>query len=195
MWLIATVECSDAIPGVANLSREKKFSSTTSQQLAATRAAAYEYPESHLILRAIELQAYEKLPQHEVGWLARRTGLSHAEEERALRLLETAGQIEFAQGKWSVSGEAMVDTRSDPQKSRDLRAHFIEQAKAALLAEQDGIFGYNLFSISRKDLERVRAIHGRYFQEINELIAQSSPNEEVVLFSTQLFAIQGGCSR
>jgi len=54
---------------------------------------------------------------------------------------------------------------------------------------RDGIFGYNLFSVSRRDLNRLREMHLRYYREMQEVIAQSTPSEHVALFAAQLICL------
>ncbi len=53
----------------------------------------------------------------------------------------------------------------------------------------EGTFGYNLFSISNADLVKVREIHLRYYREMQEVIARSTPNERIVFFGAQLYAL------
>jgi hypothetical protein len=52
-----------------------------------------------------------------------------------------------------------------------------------------GIFGYNLMAVSRADLARLREMHIAYFQSMQALVAASAPSECVVLFNTELFAL------
>jgi hypothetical protein len=162
------------------------------QRLMAVRRAAYDQPESHLFLRAMELESYRRLPRHEPGFLAQRLGLTAEQESSALKLLEAAGQIVHEGEKWRLTDEPVVDTRVDPVRSRQLRAHWLRRAAAAVEEGTAGTFAFNLFSVSQRDLERARAIHRRYYQEMVELIRASQPNERVVLFATQLYELDEG---
>ena len=49
-----------------------------------------------------------------------------------------------------------------------------------------GNFGYSLFAISRRDLQRLRDLHLEYVRAMQELIARSQPSECVGLFCAQL---------
>jgi len=159
------------------------------RRLVATRQAAYDQPESHLVLRALELEDYQRLAAHRSGFIADRLGLSLEQELACLRLLEAAGQIQLVSGKWQTSGEPMVDTRADQRRSRQLRAFWLRQAADALESGAAGTFGYNLFSISQADLDKARTLHARYFQELQELVRASRPNERIVMFATQLYTL------
>ena len=71
--------------------------------LASTRAAwhdlqaqlrvAYDLPWSHAVLRALELSDYRRLPRHEPGFVARRSGISLRIEIDVLAALAAAHQI------------------------------------------------------------------------------------------------------
>jgi transcriptional regulator with XRE-family HTH domain len=159
------------------------------QRLVNIRVAAYEHPESHLVLRALELKAYQALPQHRPGFIAERLKLTRKQEQQSLELLEAAGQIELRAGKWVTTDEPFVDTRSDAARSRKLKAFWLRRAADAVEQGAVGTFGYNLFSISEADLVKVNALHRRYYAEMSEIIGSSQPNERVVLFAAQLFTL------
>jgi hypothetical protein len=44
-------------------------------------------------------------------------------------------------------------------------------------------------AVSRKDLARLRELHIGYFHEMQAPVADSAPSECVVLFNTELFAL------
>jgi len=101
----------------------------------------------------------------------------------------SAGQIRFQDGKWHTTDEPFIDTRTDQQRSRQLRAYWLRRAAQAVEGGTPGTFGYSLFSVSERDLEKVRQVHLRYYREITELIAASEPSERVVLFAAQLYEL------
>jgi hypothetical protein len=47
---------------------------------------------------------------------------------------------------------------------------------------------YNLFSVSRADVERIRALHKAYFRELKAIVAESKNSRCVALATTQVFA-------
>lgn len=159
------------------------------QTLQAARKAAYDVPWSHAVLRALELTEYAKLESPRPGWLARRLGISRAEEERCLKTLAAAHLIRKHGARWLVDHTQTIDTRSDPERSRKLKAEWLKVALARLGAGVPGAFSYNLMAVSRKDLARLRELHIGYFREMQALVADSEPSECVVLFNTQLFAL------
>jgi DNA-binding phage protein len=157
--------------------------------LEAARKTAYDVPWSHAVLRALELVDYQKLPRHLPGWLASRLGISRQEENRCLSALSTARQIKLQNGRWLVDQTQTIDTRAEPARGRRLKAEWMKVAQERLEAGAPGVFSYNLMSISRRDLARLRAMHIDYFRSMQALVADSAPSECVVLFNTELFAL------
>jgi DNA-binding phage protein len=159
------------------------------RRLQASREAAYARPESHMVLRCLELADYRALRTHSDQLIAKRLGLDERRVRECLELLEAAGQIRWVDDKWNAGEESAIDTRHDPVRARALKAWWLRTAATQLESGREGIFGYNLFSISAADLTKVREIHLRYYREMQDVIANSKPNERVVYFGAQLFAL------
>jgi DNA-binding phage protein len=156
------------------------------RRLEAARRSAYDSPLSHAVLRALELEAYRALPRHVAGWIAQRLGISREQEDESLKLLRETGQIRRRRGRWQVVESTLVDTHRDPAGARRLREFWAQQSVEHLKAHPDTAFAYNLFSVSRQDLERIRALHRSYFRELRAIVAQSSPAQAVALVSMSL---------
>jgi DNA-binding phage protein len=159
------------------------------RRLKAVREAAYSRPLSHVVLRALELSAYRALPTHDLGFLAQCLDMPERDVAEAIELLHAAGQVRPQGQHWVPVDEAVIDMRADKALSKKLKSFWLEQAAVRALTDTEGMFGYNLFSVSEKDLERLRALHLRNYREMQEIIAQSQPNERVVLFAAQLFCL------
>jgi transcriptional regulator with XRE-family HTH domain len=159
----------------------------------AARNVAFEAPWSEAILRLLETRAYQALPRHEVGWLARRLGIPEEEETRVLSLLTTAAIIERRRRKWVPAGVLTVDTRGRPEALRELRTHWarvgLERAGAPSALDS---FSYNVCSLSTADRERVRQLLRAAFREIRSIVAASEPTESVALVILQLVALGEG---
>lgn len=155
--------------------------------LETARAVALELPWSHAVLRTIELESYRALPHHEPGFIAKRLRISRDEEERCLSLLEKSGHIEKHCGRY-VAGRALtVDTRANPEAGRKLVAFWAQTGVERLSAGSRGLFSFNLFTVSERDLKRLRELHLAYFRELRAIISQSEPAERVVVANVQLF--------
>lgn len=162
--------------------------------LQAAREAAYGQPWSHAVLRAIELQDYLALPRHEPGWLARRLGITEQLEQASLEALERSGQIRRQGQHYRPVQLQLVDTRSDPDRARELRAGWAAVGVERLRSGAPGMLSYNLSSVSRADLERIEQLQRAHYRQIVSIIAESTPSECVVLYAAQLLALSGGGS-
>jgi len=163
--------------------------------LEAARTLAYDVPWSHAVLRALELSDYQALRRHQPGWLARRLGISREEEDRCLSALATARQIKLERRLWVADETKTIDTRAHRERGRRLKAEWLRVALERLESGVPGIFGYNLMAVSRADLARLREMHIAYFRSMQALVADSAPSECVVLFNTELFALDEPAQR
>lgn len=159
------------------------------QQLTAVRRLAYDAPWSQAVLRVLELERYARLPVHEPGWIASALGIPQAVEEACLQSLLAADQVLIRDGKYVVNTQPFVDTRSDPERAQQLKDWWLEVARERLRDGSPGVWAYNLFSVSQRDLTRLEDLHRAYFREMQRIVAESSPGERVALFCAQLFAL------
>jgi hypothetical protein len=159
--------------------------------LEAARNVAYDVPWSPAVLRVLELEDYTKQKRHRPGWIATRIGISEEEEAHCLDALLAARQVRLERGRYVIDRTRTVDTRADPKRSREVRAHWIDVARERLTRGVNGTFGYNVMSLSLADLDKLRELHVAYFRDMQALVADS-PSECVVLFNTQLVRLDGG---
>ena len=164
------------------------------QTLEASRATVNDAPWSHAVLRALELSEYRRLPKHQPGWIAQRTGISLQEEQRCLNLLARSGQIRYHQQRWSPRSVVTVDTRHDPHAARKLAGWCAKQGADYLDQGTPGNFAFNLFAVSERDLERLRQLQRDYFRQLRSIVASSKPAERVVVANMQLFALDSRAS-
>lgn len=159
------------------------------EELETARRVAVELPWSHAVLRALELRDYLSLPQHQPGFIAAKLGIFLDEEQRCLSLLSRSGQIHKRRGLWRVKRVQTVDTRSAPGAGKHLLWWWARLGADRLEAGRQGRFAYNLFTVSERDLERLRELQLAYFRELRSIVAQSEPAERVVVANLQLFAL------
>jgi DNA-binding phage protein len=184
----ATFRVLDFLSGFVDLTKLPSVADEWSV-LQAARKSAYDVPWSHAVLRALELTDYSKLSKHRPGWIAARLGISLDEEELCLSTLAAARQIRMHEHRWVIDQTQTVDTRADPARSRKLKAEWMKVALSRLEGGGPGTFSYNVMAISRADLARLRELHSAYFRNMQALVTDSAPSECVVLFNTQLFAL------
>jgi transcriptional regulator with XRE-family HTH domain len=173
---------------VAVFADPAKLASTADEwaALSASREAALRHPWSHAVLRVLELEQYAQLSRHERGFIAGILGIPLREEEACLDVLRRSGQIRLEGRRWVVGTQRTVDTRSARVEGHDPRGFWLEVAHDNWRKKTPGIYGYNLCSLSEADFQRLQQLHRRFFAEMREIVAQSSPNQRVALVTTQL---------
>jgi transcriptional regulator with XRE-family HTH domain len=160
------------------------------RRLQVARRAAYDMPWSHVVLRALETESYRALPEHEPGWIARRFGFSEGEERKCIEMLSVTGQIRRRDGRWEPDRVFAVDTRQQEARNRALKSWWSRLAAERVVAGDEGLFSYNLFTVSETDLSRLRELHLAYFRELRAIADASEPAERVVLANVQLFPLE-----
>ena len=122
--------------------------------------------------------------------IAHRLGISEQEETRCLELLSRTHQISLRRGRWVINKSLMVDTRADPERSLAVRAWWTQVALERIQAGHSEAFSFNLFSVSEADLARIREAYRAFFQQMRAIIADSAPNEKVVLFCSLMVPLE-----
>jgi transcriptional regulator with XRE-family HTH domain len=157
-------------------------------QLEAARRLSQQEPWSQAVFLALELHDYRALDTHRGGWIATRVGVSRETEETCLALLEQAGQIRRDDaGRWEVVRSQTVDTRRAGVSGAKL--WWSEMAAKRIQEGAPGSFAYNVFSVSREDLERLKEMQRQYFRSVRSVVADSKPSECIAVMNLQLFEL------
>lgn len=159
------------------------------RQLQAARQAAFTSPWCHAVLRLLETQHVQRASSVTAAALASELGLTTTEVEASLRLLETTQQIARTEKGWDVRQLDNVDTASDPEAVLRLKAWAARVGLERLERNDEGLYSYNLFCVSRKDYDKIQALHRAYFRQVRAIVAESKPSENVVLMNLQLFKL------
>jgi transcriptional regulator with XRE-family HTH domain len=180
---------------VAQFADPAKLSSTrlAYRDLQAQEKLAYDLPLSHAVLRALELVSYRALPAHDPGFLGRQIGLDPKAEEYYLSELAQSGQIRWDGTHWVVERVLTVDTRKDPVRNRQLKAHWAEAALERLRQgseDPDALFSFNLFAISADSFRAIRELHLEYYDRVRAIIERSTDPDRVVLMNLQLVPLR-----
>jgi hypothetical protein len=162
------------------------------RELDAGRRAAFDLPWSHAVLRVLELESYRKQPAHRPGFIAAQLGISLDEESACIDALVHSGQLEWHGAHYHTREVRLTDTRQNPEAGRTLKIWWTRRALERLEQNADGLFSYNLFSVSERDYQRLRQLHLDYFRELRSIVAQSEPLERVVLAHLSLLPLAGG---
>jgi hypothetical protein len=159
------------------------------QRQTLARRAAYERPWSHAVLRCLEL--YEDKPRApKPAVIAKKLGIDVGEVEECLRLLQESRQIRRRGARWVLDPTQAVELGADRRAARGLAAWWVSVA-AERAARQQGMFAYNLCSVSARDLQRIAELQRDCLRQVRSIVAQSSPVERVALIGVQVFGLDG----
>jgi hypothetical protein len=174
------------VPIAAVPSLERRF--TTAR---AARSLAFEVPWSEAVLRLLETEAYRKQRRHQRGFIAERLGIPLEHEVECLRRLLEADIVERRGTKYHVSDRNTVDTQGGARALHDLKRHWATVAAERLVEPRDAdFFAYNVMSMSRDDLDRVRELLRGAFREIRSLVAASKPEQVAALVNLELVTFE-----
>ena len=180
-WL-ATLTDPERLPSVARVWK----------QLCLAREAAYSQPWSHAVLRALELQALPSGRSRQIAWLSGRLGIGTADIEAALGVLEQTEQVTRTRRGYAIRERHVVNTAPEPERARELKSTWSKVAVERLDRGAPGSFGYALFAISKRDMVKLRDLHLDYLRAMQQVIAESEPNECVGLYCAQLVDLGEG---
>jgi transcriptional regulator with XRE-family HTH domain len=155
-------------------------------RLQAARAAAYDVPWSHAVLRTLELDASVKPDAVKSAWIAERLGIPESEVNRSLTLLVQSGQVRRRRGVLRVVKSEVVDTSADLARRNALRNFWSRVAVERLARGVPGVHAFNLFTIAEGDVPKLRELHLDFFNRLRALASESSPSERVVLYAGQI---------
>jgi transcriptional regulator with XRE-family HTH domain len=113
--------------------------------------------------------------------VAERLGVPVGDVERVVRVLERGGVILRGDDGLRVLG-LTVDVPADAEAVARQRRHWAATSLDRLAAPHPGDrHAFNVFAVSRADLERLLDLQSRYFRELRAIVAASEPAEVVAL--------------
>lgn len=178
--LIAHLVGPDAVPAAASVWARRE----------ARRNAVIEEPWSQAVLRCLDLADGPR----RADAIARRLQLDPERVARSVAVLALAGQVRIERDDCGdvlvpVPAEAL-DTRRSEATARRLKGFWLDVA-AARLAALDAVndadhYAYNVFSVSRAQLARLRELQQSHWRAVRALVAEDEPPEVVALLNLQL---------
>jgi hypothetical protein len=155
-------------------------------RLDALRSLAYRHPQSEAVLAVLELESYRALSRHDDGWIARRIGWPKRAVAECVQALHDAGVVARRRGLLWTDPRRAVDTRADPEAVLGLKRFWAQVGLERLGSTPDGLFSYNVFTVSEATLAELRTLHLAHYERMRALIASSQPSERVVVANLQL---------
>lgn len=134
------------------------------------------------VVTLLDTEDYRRSGDSDVAYLAARLPLAAAEVERCLEALQEAEVLRSNGSKLELHRALTVDMAGDT--ARRLRTHWAAvSAQRVAEPKPEDLFSYNLFSVSRADYERIKALQKDFFREVRAIVAQSTPSECAGMFA------------
>lgn len=175
--LVAELVEIDEVPVLLALHHQR----TTAKEL------AFVDPWTEAVMRLVETAAYRNLPAHDDTWVAQRLGIETETAARCIARMIDSGLVALEGGRLQSKRALTIFTGGDATRARRLKAHWAHVASDRLASgDEADWFAYNLMSVSRADMERIRGLLQSAYKEIRAIVAASSPEETVGLLQLQL---------
>lgn len=153
----------------------------------AARRLAFDEPWTEAVLRVLESDEYRSQARHVPGLVAQRLGIDPETEARCLERMVDAGVISRDGPRLRIAAPLTVDTRAFPEALAKLRAHWARVALDRVqVARASDVLAYNVMSVSRTDLARIRELLRSTYREIRSIVSASEPPEVAALVNLQL---------
>lgn len=147
---------------------------------------ALDHPWTEALLRLFELSAGSQVP-HDTRRLSRALNVDEATIAAAIAALLEAQLIARDGARYRVLGPMTVDTSGGRSALHAIKAHWSRAAATrALQPQSNDVFGYNVISASRADVERIAELLKHTYREIRAIVASSEPPECAALVNLQL---------
>lgn len=154
-------------------------------RLDAARSLFVREPWAQAVLLVLELPVYRASPAHDDALVARLLGLPADDVARCMRALIDSGQVRPDGARYTLGRVQAVDTRRHPDAGRLLKAFWAREALRRFENGTDGLFSFNVFTISEADYARLQELHLQHWQAVRTLVAGSVPGERLVLMNLQ----------
>tara|TARA_R110002096_G_scaffold299503_2_gene494006 strand:+ start:79231 stop:80127 length:897 start_codon:yes stop_codon:yes gene_type:complete len=165
------------VPAVAELHRQRT----------SAREVAFHEPWTEAVMRLFETEAFRNHERGDVDWIAERLGILPSKAKACVERMLASGIIVTQDGRIHPSKSLTIYTGGDPSRTRLLKSHWAQVATERLeQSHSEDWFAYNVMSISRADLERVKSLMRDTYKEIRAIVASSEPEQAVALVQLQL---------
>jgi hypothetical protein len=157
------------------------------ERVHAARLVAERYPLSQVLLRCLELESNisAKAPES----YADKLGVTQAEEQEMLRLLEATGQIERKGQRWALLTASPLNMRLHRETAHLHRQFWVEVARDRAPLSADALCAYNVCGVSREGFEQLKRLQRDYLQKARAIIEASEPVQRVALLQVNIVGL------
>lgn len=143
-------------------------------------------------------QEYQKLPRHVDGYVARKVGITIAQEKKILQAMEAQGLLQWQNEKYVFPTENFrIHTRTPNfADHKNIISYWL--SRAMLILERQHVAGgfddsvslmsYKVFRVSEEGFKKINERYREFYHEIGRLIREDEGGPELLrAFAMQLF--------
>lgn len=114
--------------------------------------------------------------------LARAFGIEVPQAQELIEAMVHSGAAVRKRGRVMPAPPMTVEVRATPEDLQRIRAHWAQVSSDRVARrEPKDLFSFNVFTVGREDLERVREAQRRFYREVRAIIAESPPEVAAML--------------
>lgn len=145
------------------------------EHIAVQEKEHYSHPAAALVLSAIDLDDYKKLPAHTYAFIARKSGLSTSQVKEIIANLHKAKVIVLKKGKYETLRHQISPALSADGVRTILEYHQarnIEFIKAKYPSKNSSM-GYQVFSMNSNQYEKIMEKYMQFYNSVCKIVNES----------------------
>jgi hypothetical protein len=152
------------------------------------------YPVSGAVLRALELDEYQKFSKHQEGWISKKLGISLQDEVTIIERLKSGRLIAKKDHKYHVLSSSF-NPQGDIEAGIALRLYWLARTKEFVshltsTPSRSTPVGQLVFSCSNEAKEKIVDKYSQFFNEIHTILASDHlPPEQINVLGVQLLDV------
>jgi transcriptional regulator with XRE-family HTH domain len=168
---------------------------TIYNELVARAKEAQEYyslPATSLILSALDLDAYKKLPKHDDLFLKQKTGLDIFEIRKILANLLQMNMVSLKDGRYYSSRHQISPSLKREGIRKILSFHFLRNLKISQSSEPapKSTMGFQVFSINSASYPRIKERYIQFYNDVSKIVNESQDGADQI-YSMTISIING----
>lgn len=183
---VSQIAGSKTLPSIAKkLERERK-----------ERQLHYDHPWIAALLLYMRTLAYDRLPKHLDGFLAKKLGISLALEREVMKQLLSFGAIQKEKGReiFEPTSRSLSTTGDEEGRRRVLEYWTDRCLKTIKKKTPDRVrnsWGYMVFNTSQETLPLIRERYISFYQDVHRIVQESSSvSDQVYVLNVQMLNVE-----
>lgn len=155
----------------------------------------YDYPEAPLILTAMELKEFRRLPSYKPGWIANKIGIDPAREREILNYMLSLGMLRRTGQSYQpliFGTDVSWSTKDSFQAHKTIKSHWFREAERLLKESTPENLkcrgGYIIYSVNDEVQDRIAKEAAAFYRNVLTIIENmdNSKNDKLAVIQYQI---------